>query len=218
MARKTFQQYAAELSPTVLQGEVGQRFVAGTLGLFFDLLAERVVQSVRARLMNSADQPLDAVALLAEERMSPRYPADTDATHLTRVRSAWDRWAQAGSEAALVAELAAYGVQASITLDSDWNWDGTAYWSRFWVIIDVHLWSYPPDLGDPGLVLDGTWTLGSTATPEEVDTVRRIVRRWKPAHMICSHIAVVFDGAGWSPDGTWGLPQNRSQAACYWPG
>jgi hypothetical protein len=97
MARKTFRQYAAELSPTVLQGEMGQRFVAGTLGLFYDLLSERVVQAVRARLLNNPEQPLDAVAQLSSERMTPRYAVDTDATHLARVRDAWNRWAQAGS-------------------------------------------------------------------------------------------------------------------------
>jgi hypothetical protein len=223
MARKTFRQYAAELSPTVLQGEIGQRFIAGTLGLFFDLLSERVVQGVRARLLNYRDQPLDAVAYLADERMSPRYAVDTDATHLARVRNAWARWAQAGREAGMLDELAAFGLlDAEIILDSDWDWDGAEYWSRFWVVVHApHPWTYPPDLADPGLVLDGTWTLGSSATPEEVDTARRIVRRWKPAHMICSHIIVVFDADEWTggqPDGTWDWPTNRNEGACFWDG
>jgi hypothetical protein len=87
-------------------------------------------------------------------------------------------------------------------------------------VIKDHPWGPQAELGT-GLVLDGTWTLGSTATPEEVATVRKIVRTWKPAHMVCEYIVIVFDETEWDsdpPSGDWHIPGNRSEAAAYWAG
>jgi len=222
MPRVTYRQHVESISPTILVGDVARRFIAGSLSLVADSIASWSAQALRARLFNDPAQPTDALSLQGEERLSPRYAVDTDATYRARLRSAWDRWKQGGSEIGMLAELAAYGLAAEIVLNSEWDWDGDATnWSRFWVVLVSHPWTPPPDLGDPGLALDGTWTLGSSATPEEVDTVRKIVRRWKPGHMACANIILVFDTDGWpsnQPDGTWDNPLNRFEDACYWHG
>lgn len=222
MPRKTYRQHVELISPTVLLGENASRYIAGELSLIADMMASWSVQSGRAPNFTDPYQPVDALALLGDERLSPRYAIDTDATYRARLRNAWERWKQGGSEIGLKAELAAYGLTAEVKLNNEWDWDGNAAnWSRFWVVLHDHPWLPPAELGEPGPVLDGTTTLGSTATPEEVDTVRKIVRRWKPAHMVCSHIILVFDETAWAstqPDGTWAESWNRCADACYWPG
>jgi hypothetical protein len=222
MPLKTYRQYAEELSPTVLLGTWGARFVVGSIGLMADLIAQRAREARKASLLTAESIPTDALPLKGYERLSPRYPADTDATYKARLIDSWERWKQGGSEQGMIAELEAYGLtDISIVLDSEWDWDGEEYWSRFWVVIKGHAWTGPRLIGDAGSMLDGTWTLGSSATPEEVNAVRSIVRRWKPGHMICSYIIPVLNEATWDaeqPDGTWARNYNRSTAACYWPG
>ena len=222
MARRTFRQHVVDISPTVMLGDISRRFFGGAFALMADALASWSVQSGRATSFSDPNQPTDALSMIGEERLSPRYAIDTDVMYKARLKDAWNRWLQGGSELGMLAELAAFGITAHTKLDNDWDWDGTAYWSRFWVVVTSHPWTEGPELGDPGLVLDGTWTFGSSATPEEVDTVRKIVRRWKPGHMICLHIVIVFDLANWNsdqPDGTWGdLAERNNDDACYWPG
>lgn len=113
-----------------------------------------------------------------------------------------------------------------------WDWDGGALdrWARFWVVIYPTAlgepWDRPPSWGDPGLVWGApgaTW--GSTATVDEVEAVRRIVRDWKPAGTRCEHIIICFDASAFNPvdsfglpDGTWDHAPNRYADAAYWRG
>lgn len=105
---------------------------------------------------------------------------------------------------------------------SSWNWDGSAIAdarSRYWVIIYATTdspqkpWARSSLWGDTGL----TWgekgrTWGSTATRDEIDGLRRIVKFWRPDGTRCVHILYVFDDAAFNPadtapplpDGTWG--------------
>lgn len=105
---------------------------------------------------------------------------------------------------------------------ANWDWDSAtngshaAQWSRFWVIIyplASGLWPLNPDLGDANLWggdLSGSVnvTIGSTATPEQAATVRRIVQLRKPAGTRCVQIIVAYDDASFDPaapepDGAW---------------
>jgi hypothetical protein len=43
--------------------------------------------------------------------------------------------------------------------------------------------------GDPAL------TYGSTATPEEVNLFRSLIKKWKPAHAVLMQIILVIGGA-----------------------
>lgn len=119
-----------------------------------------------------------------------------------------------------------------------WDWDGTspvqANWSRFWVIIYPNgLW-VPWNWGSGRNWGDTNLTWGSTATPDQVATVKFIVNDWKPAGTKCMNIILAFNNADFDPVGLVGLPDGhwplwakesggvsvpaRNTNACYWDG
>lgn len=133
----------------------------------------------------------------------------------------------------------ASGVETAVLDQANWDWDGDTSgirWGRFWVII------YPGTLwddtgnewGDVGCQdwgeLGRTW--GTTATPEQVDTVRAIVNDWKPAGTKCVNIIIAFDSGSFAPgspepDGLWARwsktvngvrVASRLSTARYWDG
>jgi hypothetical protein len=216
-----FLSYTAEaLSPTVLQGARGER-LAGAFALMFDTLAETANEAVKARFLGSNTHPVDALPLIGQERMLPRYPVDSDASYRARLRDAWNAWTKAGTDVGIVAQLAAMGLTAYVREQNiDWDWDGdTANWSRFWVVITGHPWSRWK-WGD-GHTWGGGQSWGSSATVAEVRSVRALVRKWKPARSVCPYIIVVMEADDWAlqqPDGSWADPANRSAAAIYWRG
>lgn len=122
----------------------------------------------------------------------------------------------------------------------NWDWDTETVgavspkWSRFWVI----LWP-PADLWVP--VKWGTtrkWgtanaTWGSTATRQQVDTIKALINAWKPERSKCLYVVVAFDPASFDPeaapgapmpDGTWKFyrtgtapaESSRNLTARYW--
>jgi hypothetical protein len=127
---------------------------------------------------------------------------------------------------------------------ANWDWDGDIYalahWSRFWVIIYPNgIWLPGPYNFNPAAPLfgDGRYTFGTTATPEQVATVKAIVSDWKPAGTRCVNIIIAFDNTSFNPltardgaglpDGNWGhwsktvnrvrVPARLSTAR-YWDG
>jgi hypothetical protein len=209
----------------------------------------------------------DALAAMGRDRRIKRGIFDTSAAYALRLLRWLDDWKVAGNPYALMQQLAAYlGPSVSLrTVDARGNWysraaDGTlsvnrqqgnwdwsgqnaydvARWSRFWVIIYPNgLWQPGPKWGDAGAkwgTPGRTW--GSTATSEQVASVRSLVADWKPAGTRCVNIIVAFDNTSFDPtqprDGTglpnglWSLPSytngsnaqapSRLATARYWDG
>lgn len=144
--------------------------------------------------------------------------------------------------------IAADGTRSASLDQGNWDWDGAAatQWGRFWVILyppsDGSLWTQDPDWGDADL-WSGEWgrdgyTWGSSATPDEVQSVRSIVRSWKPAGTTCEFVILAFDAASFDPTdsqepvgdlpgGDWDINHElgsdpavaaRLSTATYWPG
>lgn len=125
----------------------------------------------------------------------------------------------------------AAGATSSRPNAGNWNWDGDVdKWARFWPILypPAELWTQGPTLGDPdlwgGAIGTPGYTVGSTATPEQVAAVKHIVREWKPAGTRCPKVVVAFDADDFeqtdltppNPDGDWNEPDNRIANAAYW--
>ncbi len=121
---------------------------------------------------------------------------------------------------------AADGTETAVLKTGNWNWDGAPLdelgrtrWSRFWVIIyPGTLWT--PSTFDWGDAAGPNWgayagsyasaqTLGSTATQQQVATLRAIVTDWMGTGKRCVNIILAFDPSSFDPaapepDGTWG--------------
>lgn len=133
------------------------------------------------------------------------------------------------------------GTESTNMDTGNWDWDGGSLseWARFWVIIypvnGVTPWAPSGTIGSPTLwgdmkIGNAGRTIGTTATPDEVASVKSIVRDWKPAGTRCEWIIIAFDDATFTPagatdpNGEWGTWGNgtggpvRLSSARYWKG
>jgi hypothetical protein len=212
-------------------GEGG--LVLGSLALMVDAAIDRCRQGLEARMPSRA--PDDAMQWIGRDRKITRGINESKARYAARLIRWLDDHRVRGNPYALHDQLRAYmqvdvmvrtvdrrgnwfttsaaGVRSVSINAANWNWDGVAAssWSRFWVIIYPTAAGLPwsPSVGDAG---GASWpvggTIGTTATPDDVNCVRSIIKDWKPAGTFCEWIIVAFDPASFDPaapvpDGTW---------------
>jgi hypothetical protein len=109
---------------------------------------------------------------------------------------------------------------------ANWNWDGNigngSPWWRTWIILYVSPlgWTIGPHWGDGGHWGDvgRLWGI-SGPLPGQLQTLRSVIKKWKPAHSWIVNVILTtnnarFDpthaaGGGVNPDGTWNNPANR---------
>lgn len=231
--------------------------VGYSLGLMIDVFAERTRLGLLARMPETA--PSDALPRMGRDRRVLRGRNESASSYAQRLLRWLDDRRTQGNAFALMDRLADYlgpvpsyrivdargnwygraanGTKSFLLDQANWNWDGVdpARWCRFWVIIYPNgLWSQDTEWG---AVSGPSWgsgsgSWGSTATPDEVQTVRRIVRDWKRAGSRCVNVIVAFDPASFDPtspepDGTWGQASkndggvqvpSRLGTAIYWDG
>ena len=218
MPVRTYRAWARDLSPTWLRGTWGGPLME-IIGLVVDTALEAAYEAGAADCLDAPTFPGgDALALKGAESSIERYPAESDATYKARVKGRWTAWPQAGTAGGLLSQLAAGAFTAVIKEMRDWNWDGPAAtnpnWSRFWTVITGHGWTRT-HWGDGRKWGEGVW--GCSASQPEAETLLRIIRKWKPAHVVPITI-VVMEPTPWAagqPDGTWADPANRNPAALY---
>lgn len=213
----TFVNYIASISPPWLRGFFGERFVGVTNALAADKAAEAATQAIKAPWLRAPTSPDDALPFSGAERNIDRAPAETNAQYRARLVDAWRLWEQAGTEQGLKNALAPFGVpEAAIVIKEEHDWEpdpGAKHWSRFWIIITGTV-PWQPVLVGGNLVGDGS-TIGSTATPLEIASVRRFVAKWKPGLAVGVFVILAFEsqivGLGNVGSGTLG------SKVAYWP-
>lgn len=231
-----FRTLRRHLAPAWLTTDEGE-LVGYALDVIKDVFIERVRLGLMARLpqndpTGATTAPPDALAAMGRDRRVVRGIAESGVSYAARLIAWLDDRKTAGNPFALMRKLAEYtGPLASFrTVDmrgnwysraadgtlsfalnqGNWDWDDTdaSRWSRFWVIIYPHgLWSAEDAWGTGTWGDDGAW--GSTATPDEVSTIRSLIADWKPAGTLCVNVIQAFGIASLSPaapepDGTWG--------------
>lgn len=231
---KTHAQWGLELNPATATGFTGELWIAA-VGFFHDMMVEVAVQAVKSNQMRSDTFHESGLKLIGAERQMPRYPAETNIQYKDRLRDAWTAYVSAGNFNAIVDQLAHFGLTAEIWEQTQegpapahdsaniWDWDdNTAKWSRFWTVITGHpyvklVWGEFA-YGDEGT----TW--GTSATEEDVQTVRDIIRHWKEAHVVFPHILIVLDSTAWdaivpvTTGDRYDIYENRTDALAYWDG
>lgn len=252
----TFRDALTKVVPPWLQGFWGTRYLYA-LGVQIDAMGDALRAGVKLRFPNVYSD--ESLALLGRERGIKRGLFESAEAYALRL----DRWLDDGRTKGnpwnlmhnVQAYLAPHGVRLRYvnnlgfwrTLNADgtreytrssaWNWDGNATpWSRFWLVIYPPaalwerdgVWTNDEFWGDDGT----TW--GSTASPEQVESVRAIVADCMGPHSQCENIIVAFDDAAFDPadpssmaDGLWGLASkyeagvqipSRDDRAIYWDG
>lgn len=213
----TYKEFQADSAPPALQHDRWRAFT-GTLGDAKDAVATAARDALRCMLVGEC--PEDALAHLAAERSLERSPTETAEQHRARIASTWALFEFLGTVAGLEGALNALGygtatVYPAIGAAPSWwvgswppasegtrptNWVGTwpvpagaggvtAWPSRFWVDLAGspwadNAWGDGDEWGRAGL----TW--GSTAPRAAVALVKRIVKRWRPAHCVCIGVFV----------------------------
>ena len=246
----SFRDSILRIAPPWLQAYVGSRLLYID-GILLDSITDWLSSGVKARFPDEA--PEDALGYIGNDRSLEQGPAEPVAHFRTRLREAVDTLKNAGGGRTLLSELAAhfdgigeppmrlvsdssvwheYNWGTGLTTrtkvtPSNWLWDLEAgfRWWRGWVIIDSSGGPWGTyDWDDP----DKTWdepslTWDSTATPDDVEGVRRIVRRWKPEN-VDGHIIVTFDASLFertdasppNPNSEYGFYELRNTNAAYW--
>lgn len=109
--------------------------------------------------------------------------------------------------------IAADGTKSTHMAAGNWTWDDqpTSLWARFWVIIypagGTNPWAPSgAHLNDAGLWGDdklghANLSIGTTATQDQIATVKAIIRDWKPAGSNCEWAIIAFDATSFSPTG-----------------
>ncbi len=227
----------------------------------YDAGAQRIHLGIKARFPGGGSTA-DSLTYLGRDRQIVRGPTEPRTGYELRLQRAFDDWKLAGNAWAVLEQLRAYltpheckvslvnnhGRWRTIEADgtrtrdntSAWNWDGsTEQWSRYWILIymtgsPLMPWQRAATWGSGQLWGTAGKTWGSSATPEEVQAVRRIVSTWKHAGSRCVNICICFDStlgpdatSPPGPDGLWGnwsknvggvqVPA-RSSSAIYWRG
>ena len=191
--------------------------------------------------------PEDALVAMGRDRRVVRGLNETSPSYAARMLTWIEDRKRAGNPFQLMKELADYtgplcsfrtvdvrgnwysravdGTKSVLLKQANWQWDTDTTglrWSRFWVIIYPNgLWVSSGVLGAKVLGDDPTRTLGSTATAEQVATLRHLVNDWKPGGTRCVNVILALDPASFDPsapepDGLWAA-QSKTVAGVQVP-
>lgn len=205
----TYRDFVAALSPTWGDGYWGQRLLGTLWGITADTIAIALSSAIVAPWFHrGGKQPSDALPLLGAERNMPRYPVESHQEYRDRLWGAWDAWEFAGNETAIESQYEAAGYTGAEVYEpkrthsgtgnthGDWQREPVGYWSQFWVFFPkgTHGFGLPPTIGTAGLIIGGGGVIGASGTYAEVQLVRGIANKWRPAHVICRELVFEITG------------------------
>jgi hypothetical protein len=190
--------YFAAIGPPWTQRYWGER-LWGAIAYMSDLVTEGMAQAVKAHLLEQETSPPDALSRIGSERQMPRYPSETNDQHRARLLDAWNAYEEGGTKASIIGQLATFGLSNVVvrTWREGWIFGdalGATHWSRFAVILETPHGITGPYTYGAGYIYGSPITYGSSATPNEVSTIKGIVKKWKAVHSENPWIYVVISG------------------------
>lgn len=202
-APKTFEEQGFSRTPRWLRGTWADRFLTVCYGIF-DTVNAAAVQAARAGAVETC--PDDAVEAHAETRMIEPLPGETMVALRLRAIDAWDHWT-GSNNAWLAAKIVEYmpgviDVEVYDIANDDWtggaaldgyddnNGDNS---SRLMLVFGGGRHTWTRDVVGPGLIVGPELLVGITMTGTELSRLRRVFRRYRPAHMIGIGADVLMD-------------------------
>ena len=233
-----FRDSIEDLAPPWLATGAGQR-VLYLPGLLTDALTQAALDGVKSRFPGYGLS--DALTFIGADRQIVRGPDEPDADYIIRLQKWLDSWQHAGSPYGLLPQLEGlnapvirtwrtvdnssnwYWINAgdtTLTINSshgaaNWNWDGlSTQWARFWTVLylspqasfDERFWGDGLTKWGDG----GVW--GLSLTPGQVESIRVVIRNFKPAHATWLWGIVAFDATTFDPSASYpsaGLPDGQ---------
>jgi hypothetical protein len=215
----SFEEFQADSAPAALQ-HPRWRALTGTLGAAKDVVAQAARDAAKVGL--AGDCPEDSLGFHARERSLERYPTESASAHRARLVAAAETLEFVGTVVGLGAALTAtgYGTPKFYVANGpaptwwvgSWppasegerppQWVGdwpvsagnVAAWpSRFWVELAGTAWQ-SKNWGESGPWGAEEFAWGSSAPVSHVALVKRIIKRWRPAHCVCIGVFVELQG------------------------
>lgn len=217
----SFRDSIGRYSPPWLQRKWGERYLYD-FGLMADAIAEAAREGVRARAPGAPGTPADALPQIGADRVIRRGFVEALEGYADRLRYAfadWHRAAQREGELrqvqalflpdgagarwvteqpiadalVLYADIPSNGapIAYSWSAKENWHW-GSAGWARAFLVIRPGPAQWQTAALGGGWTLGAPRTIGTTATVEEIASLRATIAAWKSAATIV-HPIVVWD-------------------------
>lgn len=220
-----WEEYLVALAPRWLRTPTAEA-LARSIGTQLDALEQGARDAIKAAFVEVC--PEDAIAFHAAARRLEPYPGESLSAWRARVAAAWDSLYYLGTAQGIQIAFAAMGWTATVYGSHDsappwWGaawppaprnprpawWSGawpvahgdTQWMSRFWVVLEAPgPWGWEVARSWGADVWGSGWLWGLDKAREvDVQLVRRIVERWRPANEVCDGILVHFpdDSVAW---------------------
>lgn len=208
----SYAKFQADSAPPAMQHPRWRELIE-TWASSKDAVSDAVKDALRCMLVGEC--PEDALSLHAAERRLERFPSETAEQHRRRMVDVWKTFVYLGTSKGLVAAIgqlqfgSAQICSAAGSAPSWWAGDwpppsegprpprwagawpvpagaaGALQWStRFWIDLRSTPWGYHYwGAAHEWRTSHISW--GSTANQADVALFRRIVHRWRPAHVVC---------------------------------
>jgi hypothetical protein len=191
--RALFSEQAVALMPSYLSGAWGTLW-AECHGAIIDAVAQAMVDAIACSTIEVC--PLDALPAHGKERGLERWPTETDPGYRRRLLAAPAAYAQAGTNAGLVARYLEMGLTVSIKANRDWRWDvlwdAASQWARLWVVVrQTHAWTTTTACGS---AVCGTTRCAVNTSDADLRMLRGIALKWKGAHSKLVHVIIHISG------------------------
>lgn len=185
---------------------VGRR-LWGVLGVFANAVAQGATGVLSNRLPGHPDCAQDARDQIGLDRDLFRYRGEDDLTWQGRIQGAWDTYQQGGTRQVILSEVENWG---SAAFPGTWP-SGQSLSENGWAQFTVTLpfgsvpWTTGEPYGGGHVYGDGSMYGIGNADPIDVDHLRRLIKKWKPARsrgfVTVPLVAVVYYDDGTTYDG-----------------
>lgn len=197
----TYLDFIQALQPPPLQRKPRYLAFLASFGQRLDTDKGRLIEAIRVGLVDAA--PVDALDLLGQERLLPRFPSHDNDTYRAYLREAFAIWAKSGTKQGLLDAFNAafpgptWACKEFKFFPTDPLWNGSTFWSQFLMEADpaapIETWQIGEEptgsgyvIGQPGL------TIGSSLTTEQVALFRQLLAQWKAAYSTAAGIRLVM--------------------------